>query len=75
VVTSGVLYSGAAQTANPVAASIGGVPAEVQFAGVTGAGLYQVNVVVPQGVPAGDQLLLLATDGLTSQGSVYLTIQ
>ena len=75
VVTSGVLYSGAAQTANPVAASIGGIPAEVQFAGVTGAGLYQVNVVVPQGVPAGDQLLLLATGGLTSQGSVYLTIQ
>jgi uncharacterized protein (TIGR03437 family) len=33
---------------------IGGVPAEVQFAGVVSPGLYQFNVVVPAGAASGD---------------------
>jgi uncharacterized protein (TIGR03437 family) len=74
-VTSGVVYGGAAETANSVTATIGGVPAEVQFAGMTGAGLYQINVTVPAWVPSGDQPLVLSVGGVATQSSLYLTIQ
>jgi trimeric autotransporter adhesin len=47
-------------TENPVTVTIGGVAAQVQFAGLTPgfAGLYQVNVVVPKGVTPGAALVL-----------------
>ena len=40
----------------PVAVAVGGVPATVQFAGLTPgyAGLYQVNFIMPGGVTAGN---------------------
>lgn len=37
--------------------TIGGVPATVQYSGLIGPGLYQMNVVVPK-VPSGDQLIV-----------------
>ncbi len=45
---------------NPVTATIGGVSAEVQFAGLPAgfAGLYQVNVKVPKGVAPGSKVVL-----------------
>jgi uncharacterized protein (TIGR03437 family) len=45
-------------TANPVKLSIGGVEAQVLFAGLTPGftGLYQVNAVVPPGVSPGDEV-------------------
>jgi adhesin/invasin len=47
-------------TVNPVTVTIGGVAAEVQFAGLTPgfAGLYQVNAMVPDGVPPGAAVVL-----------------
>jgi uncharacterized protein (TIGR03437 family) len=50
-------------TANPVTATIGGIPAHVAFAGLTPrlTGLYQVNVVVPALVPPGDAIDLVLT--------------
>ncbi len=48
-VAAGILYSGAAPLAasNNLDIRIGGVSAEVQFAGLSAVGLYQFNVVVP----------------------------
>ncbi|HWB95685.1 MAG TPA: choice-of-anchor V domain-containing protein [Bryobacteraceae bacterium] len=72
-----LIFSGAAPTANPVSVTIGGQTAQVQFAGISGAGLYQLNVVVPQGVSDGDQPVVATTsDGQsTSTQSVYITVQ
>ncbi len=64
-VTPGTLYSGAAPLVDTATVSIGGVPATVSFAGLIGAGLYQLNVAVPQ-VAAGNQSILVT---LTSGGS------
>lgn len=57
-------------------ASIGGVPAAIQFAGLAPSfvGLYQVNVVVPGGVPAGDAPLVLIASGIRSN-EVMLAIK
>jgi len=49
--------------------TIGGVPAQVIFAGLAPGyiGLYQVNVQVPQGVAAGDGIpVVLSTDAIVS---------
>lgn len=45
-------------TSNPVSVTIGGQPAHVFFAGLAPgfAGLYQVNVIVPQGISSGSNI-------------------
>lgn len=41
---TGKIFTGAYPTTNAVTVTIGDVPAEVLFAGLVGAGLYQINV-------------------------------
>jgi uncharacterized protein (TIGR03437 family) len=65
----GVVFSGAAPLTDTVTITIGGVSADVQFAGMTGAGLYQFNVVVPP-LADGDQKVTAAIDGVTAQDNV-----
>jgi uncharacterized protein (TIGR03437 family) len=60
--------------ATPVV-GIGGVSAEVLFAGLSGSGLYQVNVKVPDGVPDGDQAVEVQVEGVRSQAGAFLTVQ
>ena len=50
-------------------ATIGGVPAEIQFKGLAPGyvGLYQVNLKVPSGLPSGDLPLVLTANGLPSK--------
>jgi uncharacterized protein (TIGR03437 family) len=55
-----------------VSVLIGGQPALVHFAGMTYAGLFQINIQAPSGVPAGDQPIVLGVAGQTSP-TVYLT--
>ena len=52
---------------------IGGTPANVGFAGMTYPGLFQVNIQVPNGIPAGDQPIVLGVGGQASLPTVYLT--
>jgi uncharacterized protein (TIGR03437 family) len=60
-----------------VAASIGGVPAAVLFAGLApgGIGLYQLNIQVPQGAPSGAQELIISTGGNASQNGATIYVQ
>ena len=46
-VPAGKVFSGSATTNSPVTITIGGVNANVAFAGITQAGLYQFNLTVP----------------------------
>jgi uncharacterized protein (TIGR03437 family) len=54
---------------------IGGVRAQVSFAGVSGAGLDQFNVTVPSGLPDGDAALVATVSGVSTQPNVFLTVQ
>ena len=55
-----------------VRVTMGGVEAPVQWAGMTYAGVFQVNVQVPAGVPPGNQPVELEVDGERTQAGVYL---
>ncbi|HUB82418.1 MAG TPA: SBBP repeat-containing protein [Bryobacteraceae bacterium] len=68
-------FTGAPVTTNTVTATIGGVTATVEFAGLVYPGEYQFNILVPNGVPAGDNLVVLKVNGITTQANAYLTIQ
>ena len=66
-------FSGAAPIVDPIAVSIGGINAPVAFAGITGPGLYQINVTVPDLSP-GDQLLVVNVNGVSSQPGVFVAV-
>ena len=75
------LATAASATVNPVTVMLGGKalpPASVTYAGVTPgmtAGLYQINVTLPAGIPAGDTSLKLMVNGAASQeGVTILTV-
>jgi uncharacterized protein (TIGR03437 family) len=71
---TGQLVQAAAPTATPVTVTIGGRPATVQFAGLIGAGLYQINVAMPA-VPTGDAEIVVSVNGKQSAGSVYVPVE
>jgi uncharacterized protein (TIGR03437 family) len=75
-VPAGILFSGAAplSASGQIGIAFGNIPAVVQFAGLSEAGLYQFNVVVPE-VPDGDQPITAQIGGVPTQQPVYLTIQ
>jgi uncharacterized protein (TIGR03437 family) len=73
-VPAGYLVTQAARLARPVTVRIGGVDAAVDWAGLSGAGLYQFNVRVPAGLPDGDATVVVEIDGVRTQDGVYLTI-
>ena len=63
--------------AGSVTASIGGLPATVQFAGAAPGypGLYQINLVVPSTVVSGTRALSLYVNGEPSQAGATIQIQ
>jgi uncharacterized protein (TIGR03437 family) len=65
-----------AQTALAVQVSIGGLPAQVTYAGLAPgfAGLYQINAQVPAGTPSGAQPLQASAGGASSN-AVTIAVQ
>ena len=61
------MFGGANKLANPVTVMIGGQPAVVDFAGVVGAGLVQVNVHVPSSINGGDAAVVAKVGGVSTQ--------
>lgn len=73
-VRAGAPFSGVAYSETVPNISIGGVPANVAFAGMVQAGLFQFNVVVPPGL-TGDLNLQVSVNGSAIQRTIYLTLQ
>jgi uncharacterized protein (TIGR03437 family) len=68
-IDAGVAVDRLTQTINPVGVTIGGVPSNVLFSGLTPnfTGLYQVNVMVPAGLSPGDGVpVVLSVAGVSS---------
>jgi uncharacterized protein (TIGR03437 family) len=72
--SAGQPFSGAASTTNTVSVTIGGAPAQVLFAGLSGAGLYQINIVIPQ-TGGGDQLVDAKAGNAQTPSGMYLSVQ
>ena len=73
VVSGSITQTG---TLSPLpAVTIGGINATVQFAGLVSPGLFQLNVVVPAGAPAGDEVLSATYNGAATTPGVLITVQ
>jgi uncharacterized protein (TIGR03437 family) len=73
-VVSGIVTQSGTLSTLPVV-TIGGVKANVSFAGLVSPGTFQFNVVVPTTVPDGENTLVATFNGLTTQKGVVLTVQ
>jgi uncharacterized protein (TIGR03437 family) len=69
---TGSIFTGAFDTVNKVTVTIGGISAPVSYAGLVGAGLYQINVQVPTGLSAGDHVVVATVAGIDSLPSAFL---
>ena len=74
-VEAGRLFSGAAPLKADVRILFGGIEADVLFAGLSGAGLNQFNVVVPDLLQGGDIQVVAETLGQRTQANAFLTVE
>jgi uncharacterized protein (TIGR03437 family) len=74
-VPPGQAFTGAAATTNPVQIMIDGKAVTPSFAGLSSAGLYQINLTIPAGVGVGDQTLAATESGVQTQSGVVISIQ
>jgi uncharacterized protein (TIGR03118 family) len=51
------------------------IPADVQYAGLTASGLYQLNVTVPNGLPDGDASVIVQVNAMMSPAGAFITVQ
>jgi uncharacterized protein (TIGR03437 family) len=63
LVPAGHAFAGTAPTAGPVTVMIGGWGAQVVYSGLTGAGIYQINVVIPSELASGDKVVTANVGG------------
>ena len=73
-VSAGQVVTTPAVLLDRVEVFIGGQPAEVAYAGLVGAGLYQINVTVPD-TPDGDQTVVVRIAGVASQDGAFVTVR
>jgi uncharacterized protein (TIGR03437 family) len=71
---AGQIMAAPVNLANQVTATIGGKAAKVQFAGLIGSGLNQINVTVPADLPDGDALLAVTVGGASTQSNLFITV-
>jgi uncharacterized protein (TIGR03437 family) len=74
-VAAGAPFSGAAPTTSPVTLRINNVSVTPSFAGLSGAGLYQLNLTVPSGLGTGDVPLVSAVGGVQTPAGVVISVQ
>jgi uncharacterized protein (TIGR03437 family) len=74
-VPAGQLFYGAAPTTNPVTLRIGNASVAPTFAGLSGAGVYQVNLTIPEGLGTGDVSLVATVGGKQTPPTVVISLQ
>jgi uncharacterized protein (TIGR03437 family) len=74
-VAAGQTFSGAAPTANPVGVLLNNVSVPPAFAGLSGAGLYQLNLTIPAGLGTGDVSLQASVGGVQTPSGVVISLQ
>jgi uncharacterized protein (TIGR03437 family) len=74
-VPAGQVFSGAAATTNPVNLLIDKVSVTPSFAGLSAAGLYQINLTVPAGLGTGDVSLQASGGGMQTPSGVVISLQ
>jgi uncharacterized protein (TIGR03437 family) len=74
-VPAGHAYSGAAPTTNPVQIQINNTNVTPSFSGISGAGLYQINLTIPSGLGTGDKALVATVGGVQTQSFVVISLQ
>ena len=75
MVFAGQTYNGAAATTNPVTFAINSVGVAPSFAGLSGAGVYQINLIIPTGLGSGDFPLLASVGGVKTPSSVVISLR
>jgi uncharacterized protein (TIGR03437 family) len=76
--SDGAIAQDPAPITSPVSAQIGGVSATVQYAGAAPglvAGVFQVNILVPSGVPSGAAPVTIQVGTAVSSSAVTVAIQ
>ncbi len=74
-VPAGKVYASASGVVTLPTVTLGGVPVTVDFAGVVGAGLYQLNFKIPQNAPSGELVLAATSNGLQTQSGILISVQ
>jgi uncharacterized protein (TIGR03437 family) len=74
-VPAGQIYAGAAPMVSTPQVTLGGVPVTVDFAGIVGAGLYQLNFKIPANAGSGDQVLQGTSNGAQTQANIVIPVQ
>jgi len=74
-VPAGQAFSGAAPTTNPVTLRINNVNVTPNFVGLSGAGLYQLNLTIPSGLGTGDVSLQASVGGVQTPLGVVVSLQ
>jgi uncharacterized protein (TIGR03118 family) len=74
-IANGQIVTAPAVCVNTPTVSFGGTPAQVAFAGLVSAGVYQFNVVVPGTAKAGDIPVTISMGPATSAAGTIITVQ
>ena len=74
-VPAGQAFSSVAPTTNPVSLLINNVSVTPTFAGLSSAGLYQINLTVPAGLGTGDVPLVASVGGVKTPSGVVISLQ
>lgn len=74
-VPAGRVFVGAAALTRPVRIWFGDREATVIFAGLSSAGLYQFNVIVPNGLRSGDVPVAAEIEGARTQPNAFVTVE
>lgn len=74
-VAAGMPFAGAAPANNPVTLYINNVAVKTKFVGLSSAGLFQINLIVPPGLGEGDVPIQATVGGIETQAGAVFSLQ